>query len=36
MPSEVIYYVGVTDYDGEFLNGDNVTTIHYSADDLPD
>jgi hypothetical protein len=36
MPSEVIYYVGMTTADGEFLHGDNVTTIHYSADDLPD
>ena len=36
MPSEVVYYVGMTDNDGEFLHGDSVTTIHYTADDLPD
>jgi len=36
MPSEVIYYVGMTTTDGDFLHGDNLTTIHYSADDLPD
>jgi len=36
MPSEVIYYVGMTDTDGGFLHGDNTYHIHYSADDLPD
>jgi hypothetical protein len=36
MPSEVIYYVGMTTTDGDFLHGDKLTTIHYAADDLPD
>ena len=35
-PSECVYYVGMTDTEGGFLHGDNVYTIHYSADDLPD
>jgi hypothetical protein len=33
--AEVVYYMGFKDETGVSLNGDNIYTIHYQAEDLP-
>lgn len=33
--AEVVYYMGFKDSNGEVLNGDNVYTVHYKAEDIP-